>query len=308
VFDIQNGEKIKSITFDEMGPNAVGKIKYFSVTDDKEFLLTNNSTTMYLANDTGEVISKVEYGNSENGFLNSPARLGSTFFGDILHFENKLLIPQLPSGNWNSLSKSDFSSFPLQIEVSDFKLINNSNIFYPENYFNENYFDIYFSRVKVGDSLIYSFSTDHSIYVHDIVRSQKMEIADVNTRHFNEFRNVDKTSIEAYINTSLSAPKYIALWYDTYREVYYRVAFIGVSDNNSTDPQKEIGFKSNISIIVLDKNLKKVGETKLPEETYLVENMFIDQDGLYLSTNHPGNSNFDENYLSFELLELNEVK
>jgi hypothetical protein len=308
VFDIENSEKINSINFDEIGPNAVRKIKYFSVTSDKEFLLINNITKLYVANEKGEVISKVEYGTSENGNLNSPARIGSQFYGDILQSGNKLLLPQLPYGNWNTISKSEFLSFPLQIEIADFKRISNSNIFYPKDYFNESYFNLYYSRVKVGDSLIYSFSTDHSIYVYDINSGTKSKVNAVSSEHISKFSAVDKTGVESYISTSLRAPNYTALWYDAFREVYYRVAFVGVSDHNGTDPGKEVAFSSNISIIILDKNLKKIGETKLPEETYLIKDMFINKEGLYLSINHPGNSDFDENYLTFELLELDVLK
>jgi len=59
--------------------------------------------------------------------------------------------------------------------------------------------------------------------------------------------------------------------------------------------------------MILDKNLIILGETRF-ENNYLVpNNVFVAEDGLYISTNHPDNPILEEDWMEFELFELVEV-
>ncbi len=66
-------------------------------------------------------------------------------------------------------------------------------------------------------------------------------------------------------------------------------------------------YPLNFSIIVFDENLNIIGETQMPDNTYNRMLMFVAPEGLYISTNHIKNPDFDEDYLKFELFELKEM-
>ena len=62
--------------------------------------------------------------------------------------------------------------------------------------------------------------------------------------------------------------------------------------------------RKNFSIIILDKDFKKIGETMFPDYTYNSNIMFIHEDGLYISDSHYLNPEFSDDELSFRLFKL----
>lgn len=65
----------------------------------------------------------------------------------------------------------------------------------------------------------------------------------------------------------------------------------------------EYGGK-NFSIIILDKDLKYIGETKFPDYTYNSKLMFVSKEGLYISSSHYMNPNFSDDLLNFSCFNL----
>lgn len=66
--------------------------------------------------------------------------------------------------------------------------------------------------------------------------------------------------------------------------------------------------RKNFSIIILDKDLNKIGETKFPDYTYNSRVILILKDGLYISNSHYLNPKFDDNVLSFKKFKLSKNK
>ncbi len=58
------------------------------------------------------------------------------------------------------------------------------------------------------------------------------------------------------------------------------------------------------SFLVFDENLKLLTEKLFAAGTYLPDNSFVGEKGLYLSINHPDNPQKREDQMVFELLEL----
>ena len=93
--------------------------------------------------------------------------------------------------------------------------------------------------------------------------------------------------------------------YDPFREIYYRFVVIGNDPDSRVSPQKAISYSPHFSIILLDKNFKKIGEVTFENNSnYVFTNSFIGLKGLYISNNHPDNPTNEEDYLSFTLFEL----
>lgn len=62
--------------------------------------------------------------------------------------------------------------------------------------------------------------------------------------------------------------------------------------------------RKNFSIIILDKNFNIIGETLFPDYTYNSGIMFIREDGLYISSNHPMSAQYSDDYLNFQRFDL----
>ena len=104
-------------------------------------------------------------------------------------------------------------------------------------------------------------------------------------------------------------PIYGNIIYDKYRNVYYRVAY----------PEKDYDMAENFvelwqsgrglfSIMILDENLNVIGETLLPENKYRSDLMLVLENGLYISTSHYKNSDFNEDLLAFQRFGLSSIK
>ena len=62
--------------------------------------------------------------------------------------------------------------------------------------------------------------------------------------------------------------------------------------------------RKKFSIIILDKEFNIIGETLFPDYSYNPGIMFIREDGLYISTCHPMNPLYNDDFLNFQKFEL----
>ena len=97
------------------------------------------------------------------------------------------------------------------------------------------------------------------------------------------------------------------IYFDEFRECYY--VFVR---KRKDDYDKNIDFLSEFMfphcfIIILDKNLKHMGEVFLPDDTYSCQMVFITPEGLYISEDHPNNPDFDEDFMRFRLFKLEKL-
>ena len=101
--------------------------------------------------------------------------------------------------------------------------------------------------------------------------------------------------------------KYHNIMYDKYRGVYYRIAEHPYEFQQNESPFDDPKGRE-FSIIILDKDLNIIGETKFPGNKYLYKMSFVGRDGLYISENNLANPEFDENKLVFACFKLEDVK
>jgi hypothetical protein len=110
--------------------------------------------------------------------------------------------------------------------------------------------------------------------------------------------------MRAALNNSLSHDMVRDMLYDEYRNCYY--IFI-MKRNENLDAGSDIFLKMKFPdcfILILDKDLKHMGEIFLPDNTYSFQFSFITPEGLYISEDHPNNPDFDEDFMRFRLFKL----
>ena len=99
---------------------------------------------------------------------------------------------------------------------------------------------------------------------------------------------------------------YLHLMYDKYRDVYYRFVEhpckLGFGEYWMNDPKAR-----EFSIIIFDKDLNIIGETKFPGNKYFNKMSFIGRDGLYISENNWANPDFDKHKLVFTCFKLEDI-
>jgi hypothetical protein len=145
---------------------------------------------------------------------------------------------------------------------------------------------------------IYSFCMDENIYVTDFrgkeqkYKAQSKYVEDIPAMK----EDADNDEDRVFYMTQYA---YRHIIYDSFRKVYYRFVL-----HPTDEASKDFDHAKPFSIIILDENFKKVGETQIFKEKYAYTNFFVAPEGLYISKNHPENPEADEDYLSFDLFKL----
>ncbi|MCC5946738.1 MAG: DUF4221 family protein [Bernardetiaceae bacterium] len=159
-----------------------------------------------------------------------------------------------------------------------------------------------------NNSIVFSYGMDEHIYVNDLEGnpSQSYYAGSQYFDNISEEWTPDRKDI-----FYLENPAYRDIIPDKYREVYYRLAYQGLpsgTDENGNPLNFTYYYKKKpASVIILDKNFNKIGETKLPKEIY-AHNYFVTEEGLWFSEMQEDvNPDLDEDVMTYRLFELIEI-
>jgi hypothetical protein len=261
-----------------------------------------------LINLDGKFINKftaiIEEDNSSVINHASRTRMPDVYYNEKLYF---LVIPNKDFSNPNMFEKSTKLelTFDLNTRKASFQ-----NVSYPSTYHGATWGMSHAIPCRIMNNkgqFIYSFGIDPLIYVYgnDFKESKTYKADSDYIKEISPFdRKLEPNANKDYF---IETPYYGEILYDKYRGVYYRFARQGIS---ISDSQENTNMWENkpCSVIILDKNFKKIGETLLePIKTYYPRDSFVAEEGLYISNNHPQNPNLDENKLKFTIFKLSKI-
>lgn len=305
-YDINKEKLFKKVRYDIEGNNGVGRIYSFAVTDFNHiYIADTNEPVLYVTDTTGVVNSKIKYEYTSDDIPLVPAFFHTITYSPFYKWGDSIYIPQ-------SLNPQiDVEKSPLGV------LMNNSTgetVAVPLNYRSlggmvtkptatgggkvSTCFD--------GKSFVYSFETIDS--VHKISKNLKeVERYVAKSRYIShpKVEVISTSDINQIIKRKCELPAYGNLIYDKYRDVYYRFVFVEATFEDNEDYWEIYhNGRKQFSIMILDKDMKVVGETLFPEYTYNAYLFFVHKDGLYICANHFKHPDFDENTLRFQRIEL----
>jgi hypothetical protein len=158
-----------------------------------------------------------------------------------------------------------------------------------------------YSKCFNGKEFVYSFNSSDILYKTSPLH-EEIEEKVAKSRYIAETKVLRMKSTDAnkIMKASCESPAYGDIIYDKYRNVYYRIAYIKTELNHEDNPF-DIYFSGRkvFSIIMLNEDLEIIGETLFPEYTYNPNLYFVLEDGLYLSTSHIKNPNYNDDVLTF---------
>lgn len=307
-YDLRSKQLSHKISCSVEGPNGVGKISGFRVISKDSVFLTSGYS-IFLVDSCGRIKKKYSYKTSKNGKLStvyySTSRLyiplivksGKLYLIQNLTFEIPFLPKEVVLPSINSkvclVIHGDGQNEYLPMEHP---LSHEEGLYYGSTAF---------SREFGNESFVYSFVDDQNIYVtKDHINVKKYNAKSKFIDKIDHLKYNSMPSMERVSRDLANRNYYYNIIYDTYRNVYYR--FVKLSDDyqKGDDLMKLIRYPKNFSIIILNKDFQVIGETRFPSKTYVFQEFFVTEDGLYLSTNHIDNPNLDINHLQFELMKL----
>jgi hypothetical protein len=180
---------------------------------------------------------------------------------------------------------------------------------YPEHYWGKNWggaggFRPVFSSYNAREHLmIVSFMADHYLTLFDVrdhtqrrVYAGSKYIGDIASMSYSPYyyELTDKNAILEYYCKS---PSYTTVIFDSYRQLYYRIAELPLENFELTSAKKT---NRPESLIVLNQRFEKIGEFRLPVGVLDTESFIVTEKGLYFKMLE----NMEPDWLRFQLFEL----
>jgi hypothetical protein len=307
IYDLDKDELIKSLDFEIEGDQGVGNVFGFHVHNlDSIFLFGQMESRIYLTDTSGLILNKINY-NIPDGY--SSAFVHPTYFYSPPSIQSgEMIVKTHFFGNYRDVTNDELKNkhmvYSIDLESGNTNLLSHT---YPEDYLSLGlkHFE---PSIAVGKKkIVYSLFGDHRVFYADSF-NESLDSKEAKSSYLDNTLKlfpVDGGRFENqyYMN---AYSRYDNLVFDKYRNVFYRFAYptLDLEDENAVLRLRNA--PGPFAILVLNESLDVIGETLFEESVFLPTNFFINEEGLYLSINHPDNPENKEEYLSFQLLKLKE--
>ena len=312
VYDLAKQNLYKRIPLLREGPNGVHGVRSGIPFEGSKtyFLFESYIRQLSIVNDKGEVRKRYPIKLPEGQF--TYCNDGWSYFynpsfcvDSIIYFLHGLNKAQMKTHEWKEVSmftylnlrNGEVGSLPLHYpSIFDHDVENPAggcSFSYDYNY--------------AQNRLVCAFTGYDSLMVSDDLRNVRWKSG--KSRYMESIRPVLPEASEGVqaLAKLKERGKYQNVMYDKYRDVYYRIAELPYELKRNESPFDDPRGRE-FSIIILDKDLNIIGETKFPGNKYFYKMSFVGRDGLYISENNEANPEFDENKLVFACFKLEDMK
>lgn len=266
--------------------NRVFKDAYFyeiSINSfDSILILSTDKNLITLVNDSGEIIN--EYNISPDYTIISKHDNPIEYINGYIHVCNtSKTIGVAEKENRIKYYKGINPELIIDISQKSLPMIVSQVGQFPDSYSEtgNNYYDFFPTRcVNNKGQLLLSFNADHNIYVYE---SEEVVVKKLcKSKYIKSMNSIpeDRMFDMAYLKKfQFEEPKYERIYYDKYRDKYYRIVRHRSEFNN--DPEVDCE-KYTWSIIVLDADFNIIGEQKFKSCEYNYQVFFPAKEGIYL--------------------------
>lgn len=307
-----NRIKNNIVFFDATG-SISGKIDIPNVRD----LNSSQLSGFYYVNEDSIV---VEDGYNYISFYNEDARITNKYL-----FTNLDKLKSVKEASIINLTKSPFfkrnnnlyfntinyGSFEHQL-MSFMNLGNGEvdylDIYYPdsydEGYWNHPiYLDLSYAYNPSKDIIVFSYGNNKNLFVYDFATNLMNEI-DVPKSNFITIEgpifNYKPTPAdrEAYEEKVDASSYYHSIYYDQYKDLYYRFTASGVVNAENLKPNEPKIRK--YSLCVIDNQFNVLAEYPLPVDKYNLQLVFVNEEGLHIKREHSSEDEIVFDVFSFK--------
>lgn len=314
IYDYKKGTLYKKLKFPVVGPNNVGRLDvlahHYIISLDSILVYNARQGKLYILNQHGMVykqITLVDYKNS-NGIATPDANVKHP----LLVLKNILYFPC--DINERRTKYSDLKTIlKCNLQTGKIEYIATMPEIYDKAFWGEYFkYQISFTYNDKTENLVLHYPIDPFVYTANPADAKKTGKYFIGSEKFKgiEPMNDDITyplrrdqNAEDKFQTlySLTTNDYAAIFYDKYRNIYYRIAFLRPSKS-----QFNAGIKKPASsVIVVNDKFEKLCEVPLSKD-YDGNIFFISPDGLNI-LNYKAYLN-NENLLTFSVFNLTKLK
>jgi hypothetical protein len=309
VFNIYSGRLVKAIEIKREGSNA-----FFTV---MSFVMKNLDTVVAVSllpqfigiiNGQGEVIKKISYEKDVKGEKIKPSFSlnGSKPF----LIDNTLYLSQTQELNESNgiltsiKQKHSNMCATVNLITGECKLL---PIIYPTGLIGKDLTGFLVCRtLGYKNRCVYYFG-DSLYTTHDHITFEKNKIQSNYQFKFSENGWKYMSDLTGGMRYNLSRDEVQDFYYDGYRECYYLVVRQRTDDLGKSPDFRVKFVYPHCFIVILDKNLRYMGDVYFPDDTYSFKMMFITKKGLYISEDHVNNPSYNEDAMRFRLFTLKKI-
>jgi hypothetical protein len=312
VYDYTRKNKEKIIPIAEEGPNNVGKIteNLAHFMDDLDTLFIQNEWTklIYLLNDKGEVLRRINYTKTNRPLLSNAYGFASN---PIKKRGNKLILPLRPINE--ETVNFDYTKIPTMLILN----YHTGQIEYPvflPNTYNEGFYGTNpfkyrsnFVQHPETNHYLINFAIDAHIYEydHNYTFIKKYLIP---SEHFSTIPPFSQSvpspneySEEKNREYTMTNPDFNWMIYDEPSQIFVRMAYL----RPSLEKYKSGHRLPHATLIIFNLNMEKIGETFLNGGVYRPDIFFHNEEGIHIARSDWYGR--DENFLPFEIFRPMEI-
>ncbi len=309
IYNLNTKKSAKRILLSKDGPNRIGVSNGFQIFSYDTILLASIPPKLMVFNFEGVKTSTISIDASENNvnFLSSTNEIpflfdGKSIFGAQPFFQNFFTMKSEEVANYKHIYKVKLSSEDMKAEWLPI-----SN---PPNIWNDGKKTEDFYWTDRNDTIIVSPQTDHRLWLISKKEGKLLGYKNAKSKYVKNFQIIDKLPEgDRGIIENVASDSYQLIKYDQYRDVFYRLFFVGVNWEDYNISYRDLfSNRPKVGVMVLDKNLRIIGE-HIFEDHYMQNwNCFVGKQGLYVSTNNSLRNDFDENYLKYDIIRFAELR
>lgn len=304
IYSYADGSLVKEVKPKEEGPNSIdGALDGFDILNFDTIFVKSYSydNKLFIMDSCATIRSTIEFETTEDPYV--PLSFLWSSLGDGVNYENhSIKIGGYYSDTeevWKKLNEYDIFCYgfdftkdaPIHYQLKN-PDVNDANILHKN-----------FHIISKRNKIIMSFDLSSVIFVS--TDNGEWEKYDLNSKYVvKKFRRPSSSEVYDFCKQIVESPCIESMAYDKYRDVYYRFIYPGIDTTSDDDIMLIQKIFRVFSVMVLDKDFNVIGETLMPEKTYNPNMYFINEDGLWISTNNPENPNFEEDAINFDLFTL----
>ncbi|WP_339922800.1 DUF4221 family protein [uncultured Cyclobacterium sp.] len=300
--NLENGKVAKEIVLEYDGPNSMSRLSGIAGLEEDTVWTTFSPHAISFLNYDGEILfeKKIPAGKVDITYV------GSDFHKELHRYSDKVFGMQPYFMNHHGMNKEDIQKHSL---VYSYDMVSDQSkwydVYYAKDYWDKGKKRAYFSWARRKDKLYISPWYDHEIQVFDMSKEKVIEKIDVKSDHINSFyflNEIPGSREEGRVNT-LIHDLYGIILYDKYRDCFYRFFYPGYMDEREYSLKKLSMLNRSrpfIGVMVLDKDLNILGEHVFDKfQVHTSSNVFVGEEGLYLSLNNENSPDYDEDHLRY---------
>ncbi|MDO6436406.1 DUF4221 family protein [Cyclobacterium sp. 1_MG-2023] len=300
--NMEDGKVANEIVLEYDGPNSMSRRSGIAGLEDDKVWTTFRPHAIAYFNYKAEIQFKKDIPSGEVDIT----YVGSSFQKGLHQYGDKVFGMQPLFMNHHGMNKEDIQKHSL---VYSYDMVSDQTKWY-DVYYAKDYWDSGkklsdFSLVRREDKLYISPWYDHEIQVFDMEQEKVINKVAVKSDHINSFYYVNEIpgtheeGLMGYLKNDL----YGIILYDKYRDCFYRFFYPGYTDDEEYPIDKLWMLRNSrpyTGVMVLDKELNIIGEHVFDKfQVHASSNVFVGEEGLYLSLNNINSPDYDEDHLRY---------